>query len=67
MAVKISTGKYFVKSPSPKLQEEKGLEMCFKWLSTCFASAKVSVQTSVSKIKQVKKETSKIKVITGEH
>jgi hypothetical protein len=44
MAVKVSTRKQFVRPPSPKLLEENGLEMWFKWLSTCFASAKVSVQ-----------------------
>jgi hypothetical protein len=41
--------------------------MWFKQVSESFASAKLSVQTSDSKLKQAKKETSKIGMITGEH
>jgi hypothetical protein len=59
--------KIFFETQSPKLPEGKGLEMWFKQVSTSFASAKLWVQTPVSKLKQAKKETSKMKMITREH
>jgi hypothetical protein len=49
--------KIFFETPlSPKLPEGKWLEKWFKQLSEYFASAKLWVQTPVSKVKQAKKE-----------